>query len=554
MFLLLACAASCVKPEVQPRFTPGPVFDGPRARGGHAIFMREEDPDFLDPALSYGNYTAPLIETVFRTLLDYEDRPGPEGNRLIPELAESLPDVREGGTLYAFKVRRDARFSAPLGRHVTATDFKYSIERLFKVGSPGCNFYRSIVGAAAVLAGKDSVIGGVIARDDSLYFRLERPDPTFLSMLTMSFTSPVPREVAERHPNDFSQHTVATGPYRIVEFTPRRRVLLVRNPDYWGTPAWLDTFELKLGISSVNAVAQIRRGRADGGFFEVPPGEFVRLKSDAYWTKQVPVADAINTMFLFMNTRVKPFDDVRVRQAVNWALDRQALIKVYSGKATPAHEFLPPSIPGFAPGTRYHGPDVDRARALLREAGYPNGFDTRLYGWTTEPGPRLLTLVQQQLAQVGIRAQLDLGEAAGYTSMAQKVSNRIPFGIYGWYADYLDASNFFDTLLNGERIQPIHNNNLSVFDDRETNALIARAMSTADDSTRIGMWRRIDERVMELAPVAPMFHLQESRFYSPRLGGWYRHVTRLFKIETLYMKPPGAPNATPDSVTAERVP
>ncbi len=546
----LLLAAGCATPQAPSTFTPGPALDGPRVRGGHAIFTREEDPDFLDPALSYGTYTAPIIEAVFRTLIEYADAPGAAGTRLVPELAENLPEVREDGTLYCFKVRRDARFSAPLGRHVVAADFKYAMERLYRVGSPGCNFYRSIVGVKDVLAGKDSVIHGIIARGDSLYFRLEQPDPIFLSVLAMSFTAAVPREIADRHPNDFSQHTVATGPYRVAEFVPRRRVLLVRNPDYVGTPAWLDTFELKLGVSPINAIAQIRRGKADGGFFEIPPGAFARLRSDAYWSQQVMVADGINTEFLFMNTRVKPFDDVRVRQAVNWAIDRRALMKVYSGKAVVATEFLPPSMPGYAPGERYQAPDRDRARALLREAGYPNGFETRLYGWTTEPGPRLLTVVQQQLAEVGIRASLDLGEAAGYTTMAGNVSKKIPFGIYGWYADYLDPSNFFDPLLSGSRIQPIHNNNLSVFDDQETNAMIARAMSTTDDSVRFALWRRIDRRVMEPAPVATMLHLQESRFYGARLGGWYRHVTRLFKIESLYLKPRST-GSRPDSAAGK---
>ncbi len=547
---LVLLLAGCTQVPPPPGFTPGPAFDGPRTRGGHAIFMREEDPDFLDPALSYGTYTAPIIEAVFRTLLEYADAPGAAGTQLVPELAESLPDLREGGTLYCFKVRRDARFSAPLGRHVVAADFKYAMERLYRVGSPGCNFYRSIVGVPDVLAGKDSVITGIIARGDSLYFRLSRPDPIFLSVLAMSFTAAIPREIADRHPNDFSQHTVATGPYKVAEFVPRRRVLLVRNPDYSGTPAWLDTFELKLGISPINAIAQIRRGQADGGFFEIPPGAFVRLRSDAYWSRQITISDGINTEFLFMNTRVKPFDDVRVRQAVNWAIDRRALLKVYSGKALVATEFLPPSMPGYAPGKSYRAPDRERARALLREAGYPNGFDTRLYGWTTEPGPRLLTVVQQQLAEVGIRASLDLGEAAGYTTMAGNVSKKIPFGLYGWYADYLDPSNFFDPLLNGSRIQPLNNNNLSVFDDPEVNAMIVRAMSTTGDSARFAQWRRIDERVMELAPVATMLHLQESRLYSARLGGWYRHVTRLFKIESLYLKPRST-GSRPDSAAVK---
>ena len=531
----LSCAGS--RPSVS--YTPGP-YGTPR-HGGHAIFLREEDPDYLDPALSYGTYSAPLIETVFRTLLEYVNEPGPQGSRLVPELAESLPDVREGGRLYAFKIRREARFGAPLRRHVTAADFKYSIERLFRVGSPGVSFYQHIAGADRLLAGKDSVLSGVIARGDSLYIRLVRPDPIFLSILSMSFTAPLPREVVERYPNAVSQHTVATGPFQVAEYTPRRRVLLVRNPDYWGTPAYLDTFEVRLSVTPTNALALIKRGLADGGFFEIPAAEYGRLRLDPVWRRQVDLRDGLSTWYVYMNVRVRPFDDPRVRQAVNWAIDRRALVKAWSGKAITAGEFLPPGMPGARPLARYQGPDTARARRLLREAGYPNGFASPFFGFTADPSPREAAIIQQNLADVGIRVRLDLSEAAGYTAFAGDTSNRVPFGYYGWYADYVDPSNFFDTLLNGKRITAIRNNNLGMFDDAAVNARIEQAMATAGDSLRAQRWQAVDSLVMERAAVAPTVHSLDSRLYSKRLGGWYRHVTRILKIESLYLKQPARP-------------
>lgn len=521
-------------------YPAGPTGAGPR-RGGHAVFVREEDPDYLDPALSYGTYSAAVNEAVFHTLLDYAHVAGPAGAQLKPDLAESLPDLREGGTLYAFRIRHDARFGAPLHRHITAADFKYSIERLFKVNSPGVNFYRRIVGADRVLAGRDTVLPGVIARGDSLYVRITQPDPVFIQVLSMTFTAPLPREVVERWSGTLSQHSVASGPFQVAEFTPRRRVVLVRNPDYCGTPAWLDTFELRLGVTSTNAVALIKRGQVDGGFFEVPPAEFARLHTDSLWRPQISVDDGLQTEYLFFNVRKRPFNDVRVRQAICWALDRRALLKAYSGKGTVAGEFLPPGMPGVRPLGRYPGPDLARARRLLREAGYARGFTTRLYGATVQPVPRLLTIVQQQLAEIGVRVELDLGEAVGYTSMAQDTMRHIPFGWYSWTADYVDPSNFFDTLLNGRRITAKFNNNLSLLDDPRINDAIERAMSTADDSTRARLWHALDERVMDQAPVATMIHLHESRLYSRRLGGWYRHITRILKLEDLYLKSASAP-------------
>jgi peptide/nickel transport system substrate-binding protein len=237
---------------------------------------------------------------------------------------------------------------------------------------------------------------------------------------------------------------------------------------------------------------------------------------------------------------VKPFDDVRVRQAVCWALDRDALIKVYAGIAVPAGEFLPLGMPGAAPLGRYMPRDVERARRLLREAGYPDGIRVRLHGWTLQPGPRLLEIVQRQLADAGIEAELDLGEVVGYTSMAGDTANRVAFGLYAWNADYVDPSNFYDVLLNGRRITPVNNLNLGMFDDPQVNAWIAEAMATADTARRAALWQEVGDRVMDLAPGAMMIHQFESRLWSPRGGGWYRHITRILKLESLFVKTPSA--------------
>jgi ABC-type transport system substrate-binding protein len=544
---LAAVALVCPLAGCAPRRTaiayPAGSEGGPPKRGGHAIFVREEDPDYLDPALSYGTYSAAVDEALFHTLLDYDGVPGPAGAALHADLAVSLPEVREGGTLYAFRVRPDAKFGAPLHRHIVAADFKYAMERLFKVSSPSVAFYRRIVGAERALAGRDSVLPGVIARGDSLYFRLTQPDPTFIQVLSMPFTAPIAREMAEKYPGSMSQHTVATGPFQVAEFVPRRRLLLVRNPDYCGTPAWLDTFELRLGVTTTNGVALIRRGQIDGGFFDLPAADFARLRRDPYWSRQIDVADGLSTDYLFMNVRKPPFNDVRVRQAISWAIDRRAVLKVWAGKGVTAGEFVPLGMPGARALHAYEGPDLPRARRLLAAAGYPHGFETTLYGWTTHPGPLELTVIQQQLAEVGIRARLDLGESVGYTSMAQDTSRHIAFGIYQWTADYPDPSNFFDTLLNGRRIAALFNNDLSLFDDSHVNDAIERAMATADDSLRARRWTDVDRAVMREAPIVTLTHPYEARLYAPRLGGWYRHITRILKLEDLYVKSAPPPPA-----------
>jgi ABC-type transport system substrate-binding protein len=151
-------------------------------------------------------------------------------------------------------------------------------------------------------------------------------------------------------------------------------------------------------------------------------------------------------------------------------------------------------------------------------------------------------VIQQELAEIGIRATLDFSEFSTYFAMIGDTTRHVPFGLFGWYADYPDPSNFFDTLLNGHRITAIHNNNVSMFDDATVNAMIERAMVTRDDSSRVRLWQDVDRSVMDEVPMVPMVHALESRLYAPRLGGWYRHLTCVLKLESLYIKSdaPGA--------------
>ena len=161
----------------------------------------------------------------------------------------------------------------------------------------------------------------------------------------------------------------------------------MRNPDHAGTPAHLDTIDVRFGIAANNATMMIRRGLADGGFFDVPADAYVRLKRDPVWHAQLDLADGLSTRYLFFNVRRKPFDDVRVRQAVAWAIDRRAFVKTWSGRAAPAGSSCRPECPGPCRSAATSAPDVARARRLLADAGYPNGFSTPLHGWTDEPRP-----------------------------------------------------------------------------------------------------------------------------------------------------------------------
>ncbi len=535
LWLCSGCGSNGPSPSSYP---PGPESGKP-LHGGKLIFLRETDPDYLDPGLAYTILGAPLVQACGRTLLGYPRRPGPDMNHLEPDMAQSMPAVLEGGRVYALKVRSDERFGAPVLRHVTAADFKYAIERLFRVDSPGLSFFMNIEGASDFQLHKAKEIRGLVARGDSLYIRLDSPRPALLYALAMNFAIPVPPEVGEKHAQDYSQHIVSTGPFNLAEYSPRRRVVFVRNPVCRVQP-FADTVEVRLGVTAENAVAQIRKGQADGGFFELPASEYARLRRDPQEHDQVQVADDLSVYYLALNMRIKPFNDLRVRQAAAWAMDRRALVKVWCGKGDVAYEVLPDGIPGYAPGELYHVPDLPKARELLRQAGYPGGVDVTLYARNEEPDPRTAEVFQAQLAEAGFRVKIEIIDGASFYAEVGRPSNNFQLMLGSWIMDFPEGSDFMDVLLNGERITDQHNNNLSLYDNKAVNAAIDRNLAEADMPKRAAEWARIDKAVMRDCAVVPYLHARNTRYYARRLGGYFYHPIRVLYLDRVYIKEPRA--------------
>jgi peptide/nickel transport system substrate-binding protein len=152
-----------------------------------------------------------------------------------------------------------------------------------------------------------------------------------------------------------------------------------------------------------------------------------------------------------------------------------------------------------------------------------------------------MEVIQQQLADAGIDAELDLSETVSYTAMAQDTSNHVAFGLYSWFADYVDPSDFLEVLFSGRRITPTQNENLSMLDDPVTNAMIDRALAESEPTKRAALWNQVDDHILDIAPIALTQHQLESRLWGPRVGGWYRHITRILKLEALYVKQPSQP-------------
>jgi len=530
--VLAGLALSCGRSRQNERTLPD---HGPR-RGGKIILLSQNGPDYLDPGLAYLTTSWEILPAINNGLLSYVKASGAAGMELVPDLAAGLPEISPDGRRYVFVLRRGVRFGPPLGREVTAADLKYSLERLFRLNSPGVGFYTNIVGAHQMSSGQAEHIEGIEVSGDTLVFRLQEPDATFLNKLTMPFSYAVPREVAEDHPQDYSRHHVSTGPYMIDRYVPRRRIILVRNPYYTGQEGYADTVEIRLGGNTLNAIAKIKKGQADLSLDTLPPSELPRLKRDPLYRERLRISPIGTLYYVFMNVRIKPFDDLRVRQAVCYAIDKRALVKVWSGQGVAANEILPPEFPAFQPLDLYPGPDLTRARELLAEAGFPDGFKVDFYSQNTDPWPRVCEVIQAQLRQVGIRTRIRLFDYSVYYQLIGRPAEEVPMGLSGWYQDYPDPSNFIDVLFNGDRITEVRNNNVSHYDNPEVNELIARTLRSMDPEVRKENWRRLDRMICADAPIVPYLHLTNHAFISPRLGGYLYHPSVGTLLTSLYLK------------------
>src|SRR3954452_11179673 len=359
----------------------------PNAKQGGAITITyKDDVATLDPAIGYDWQNWSMIKSLFDGLMDYE----PGTTNLRPELAESY-DISPDGKTFTFKLRHGVKFHN--GREMTADDVKYSLDRVTnpKTQSPGAGFFASIKGYDAVAAGTSESLEGVTVVDPyTVKFDLTRPDATFLHVMAINFAHVVPKEEVEKYGADFGKHPVGTGAYKLAEWTLGQRLVFERNPDYWhkGLPH-LDKITFEIGQEPIVALLRVQKGEVDVPGDGIPPAKFQEVMADPEQKARVVEGGQLHTGYITMNTTMAPFDNVKVRQAVNMAINKDRIVQLINNRAVPANQPLPPSMPGYDKDFKGYAYDVAKAKALLSEAGFADGFETELYAMNTDPNPRI---------------------------------------------------------------------------------------------------------------------------------------------------------------------
>jgi peptide/nickel transport system substrate-binding protein len=498
----------------------GSPVDGGTLKGGIP-----SNPDHLDTGLSYAVEGWELLEATNNGLLTFGKGSGAAGSKVLPDMATAMPTLTDGGRTYTFHLRPGIMFSAPVSREVKPSDFQYAIERLFHVGSPGVGFYTSIVGADAYAAHKAAHISGIVADDKAMTiaFHLTHPDGAFLDIMAMPFAFAVPKGMPDKDISTDDAWRVATGPYRISEYVPHQKIVLVRNPSFkqWSPNSpdgHLDEVDITIGITPEQAVNETIQNQLDWYMEAVPADRLAQLK--AQYPDQVHLYPRNNDTYFSMNERKPPFDKLEVRQAVNYAIDRAALVKIFGGQGTPTETVIPPSF-----GAAYHEPtlyphDLDKAKQLIQQSG-DAGSDVEVWTTNADPAPKAAQYLAGVLGSIGLHVTgVKTVDDSVYwdTLLTQHGDPQIAFNHFD--QDYPEGEDFIDTLLNGEHIVNVGNNDVSNTDDPALNKLIDQTKTMPLGPERDAAWAKIDNQFMaDDAGWAPFLHLEQPTFTSSRLHG-----------------------------------
>jgi peptide/nickel transport system substrate-binding protein len=518
--LLLAVSAGCGSGSSSSAGSAGAPVDGGTLRG--AI---PDNPDHLDSGISFAVEGWELLEATNNGLLTFKKAGGGQQSVIEPDIATAMPVVTDHGHTYTFQVRNNVMFSPPVNRAVRPSDFQYAIERLFHVGSPGVGFYTNIAGANAYAAHQASHISGIVADDKTgtIAFHLVKPDGAFLDDMAIPFAFAVPAGMPYKDISTDPQWRVATGPYMVKTYTPKQQIVLVRNPNFhqWTAASpkgHVNEVDITIGTTPEQAVNETIDGQLDWYMEAVPPDRFTALR--AQYPKQTFLFPRNNVTYFSMNTRKPPFDKLAVRQAVNYAIDRNALVKIFGGQGIPSETVLPPGFGSSYQEHHLYPHDLAKAKQLIQQAG-ATGASVQIWTTNADPAPKAAQYLASVLSQIGLNVTgVKAVDDSVYwdTLLTQSGDPQIAFNHFD--QDFPEGEDFIDTTLNGEHIVNVGNNDVSNTNDPTLNAMIDRTKLMPLGAARNAQWAKIDAYFMQHdAGWAPFLHLEQATFVSPRLHG-----------------------------------
>ncbi|HEX2241360.1 MAG TPA: ABC transporter substrate-binding protein [Actinomycetota bacterium] len=524
----------CQTQEPAPRAEPLPP-------GGVLRVITSGNIDSLDPGRMYYAPSWFLARGLYRTLVTYPAAADlAEQNVLVPDLAVDTGQRNEDATRWVFKIRRGIKFGPKIGgehvagvtgSEITCPDFKYAIERLFleSVQSGYSFMYEILEGAEVYRAGAADEISGIQCPDPkTIVYELTEPAGDWPYRLAMPGAGPIARKAAARYDrskerSEYEDHAVATGPYYMLRLDEGRLMRLARN-EFWDREtdevraANVEGVFWRIGFQTEVAVQKVLDGEFDLTVDSEPTGpQLAALLRDRKLRRRVLSEPQLCTRYIFLNTTEEPFDDVMVRRAVNFAIDRNNLKRILGGSMTGevAASLAPPGLGGHLPPGEYNpfrtpqmAGDLEKAKRLMARAGYPNGYDGEILmvGATDAPHDRFFESVAADLEQLGFtNIKPKLPPFPNHLLKFYRVpSSNTDVGVSGgWCKDYNDAFTFFDPTFHGDNIRESANLNEAEIDDPVLNELIDRASRTPLGPERTELWEEVNRRATESGAWVP---------------------------------------------------
>jgi peptide/nickel transport system substrate-binding protein len=477
--LLAATAAGGSSASSSPNASSGPA-----QKGGTFRVSLNTDLDYVDPALAYYTVSWSVEYATCANLMNYPDAPAPRGSRLVPEVAQGVPQISKNGKTYTFNLKKTYKFHN--GTKVTAANYAAAINRNLnsKMASPAQPFIEDIVGAQAVIDGKATKASGVSTPSRyTLRIRLTKRAPDLLSRLAMPFFAPIPTNMPI-NPDGIGAPIVGSGPYYIAKWEPKRSITLLRNRFYKGPrPHNVNRIDFDVGLPLATIRLNIESNATDFG--PVPPAAHAELGQKYGVRKASPGQYFVNPSAAFryvaMNHDRALFGgsglgNVGLKKAVNNAIDRIAMINqrgAYAGVIN--DQYMPPTMRGFKNAALYPSrPNVARARSLAQ--GNLRGGKGIFYCANSGAAPPTCQIAQDNLKAIGLDTEIKLFPRAVQFTKTGTRGEPFDISLEGWHMDYFDPYDFI-FLLDGSTIRPANNVNFSYFNSPAYNKKIAAASS-----------------------------------------------------------------------------
>jgi peptide/nickel transport system substrate-binding protein len=523
-------------------------------KGGTFTILANSSFGTADPAQNYTLEEWQLLIDTHDGLVGFAKAGGSAGNKIVPDLATSIPAPTNAGKTYVFHIRKGIKFSN--GQTLKPSDFVTTFERQFTVPGP-TSFYSGIVGASKCSTKGCNLSKGVVANDSAytLTINLTAPDPEFMDQLSLPFAFAVPAGTSAKLTGN--NVPPGTGPYMWKSYNPNSQAVLVRNPYFhvWNAQAqpagYPNEIIEKYGLQVSDEVTEVLNGQAnevyDGD--NIPSDQLSTLNSAKY-AGQVHVNTLTADYYFALNTRRPPFNNLQARQAINYAANRTAYVKIYGGPslAVPTCQVLPPNFPSYAPycpytagsgQTKWTGPDLAKAKQLVQQS-HTAGMKVVVDSTNDQVGKAFAEQMVSDLNAIGYKASTQLLAAGIQYTFVQNSSNsgKWNVGYSAWYQDYPAASDFLNVLLGCGTIHPNSDAspNIAAFCDQSVQSKINQAETegATNPSGAAALWTQVDHMDTNAAPWVDMFNPKQIDVLSHNVHGyswspqWYILIDRLW--------------------------